>query len=1006
LRISQRSIEEVREAANIVEVASEFTALRRQGTRFVGLCPYPDHSEKTPSFSVTPDRGFYYCFGCLEADEQIWTSKGLIPIAAAEVGDRVFGLDGRPEVIIDKMFKSGSTLRIRTGAAKEGIELTPDHWCVFVKKEEALRAISRVHLRYSGSDQIRLSSKLRKWDLDARLSVEHASSVKEGDFWLYPVVPDEDRDVSSLAGEHVIKAYTKGPRTERITKLHLNPDTAWLYGVWLAEGSLYRGGVRWTFGAHEAEGLTPKVALILEKEFGRESTTIVRPDKNICEVTCSSTDLAALFGHWFGRGCANKRVPGNALNWTRECQAAFIQGYVNGDGCASNGFTSVATVSEELAYGIFALCIQTRRACSLSATPARPGKDGIRRKKTYYVHIPSRESLKGFFAQLDGTDYFWSVVQEVETAREEPTTVVDITTTGSHTFLTKMGITHNCQRGGDAIKLVSELKSFSFVDAVSYLAERSGIELEFEGSGDSEAARERTLRRRAIHKALAAATVYCHKYLLKSQSPGAEHARNYLKSRGITRSTIEEFRLGYAPPRGISGFVKAAAKLGFEREILEAAGLLSARGGERFAGRITFPISDRRGRIVGFGARALGDVHPKYLNSPESEIFNKRNLLYGFPQVLEAIRKERAVLIVEGYTDVLMLYQSGIKNVVATLGTATTPAQLRALSGYADRVYLLFDPDEAGEKATQKVRSAAKEAIDPGDPRKRTGVRNVRGATVAAARMKLDLRVLRLSEDPADWLREHRPEEFTELLSGAVPILEYVFRHKIQGLRNADTAERSRAMSEIRDLLREIRVEDPIFYQDAIRLAAETLSINPEILEEGRASAPPAKPSRKSAPTDPLDRAGRELLALAFAYPDLMAEFLRDGLKIRSLPEPVVLQADDFGDESQAGVFSLLQEHAGENVDAILADERAQSHLDLISALVSEGTRDVITTDRNRRGEKIVPSRADAAQAWIGLKLLSCERAKRDTEDLDEKERIRDRMQTLKEALHTVSAEP
>jgi DNA primase len=385
-----------------------------------------------------------------------------------------------------------------------------------------------------------------------------------------------------------------------------------------------------------------------------------------------------------------------------------------------------------------------------------------------------------------------------------------------------------CDKGGDAIKLIMDLKAFSFVDAVSYLAERSGVELQFEGGADSEAAKERTLRRRAIHKALAAATVYYHKYLLKSQSPEAEHARNYLKSRRIDFSTIEEFRLGYAPPRGVSGFVNAAAKLDFERGILEAAGLLSARGGERFAGRITFPISDRRGRIVGFGARALGDDHPKYLNSPETEIFNKRDLLYGFPQVLEDIRKERAVLIVEGYTDVLMLYQSGIKNAVATLGTATTPAHLRTLSGYADRIYLLFDPDEAGEKATQKVRSAAREAIAPGDPRKRTGVRNVRGATVAAARMKLDLRVLRLSEDPADWLREHQPEEFTELLSGAVPILEYVFRHKLQGLRNADTAERSRAMSEIRDLLREIRAEDPIFYQDAIRLAADTLSINPE----------------------------------------------------------------------------------------------------------------------------------------------------------------------------------
>ena len=562
-----------------------------------------------------------------------------------------------------------------------------------------------------------------------------------------------------------------------------------------------------------------------------------------------------------------------------------------------------------------------------------------------------------------------------------------------------------CSRGGDAIKLVSELKNFSFVDAVSYLAERSGVELEFEG-GDPEAAKERNLRRRSIHKALAAAAVYYHKYLLKSRSPEAEHARNYLKSRRIAFSTIEEFRLGYAPPRGVSGIGKAAAKLGFDREVLGAAGLLSARGGERFAGRITFPISDRRGRIVGFGARALGEDHPKYLNSPETEIFNKRDLLYGFPQVLEAIRKERSVLIVEGYTDVLMLYQSGIKNVVATLGTATTPAHLRTLSGYADRIYLLFDPDEAGEKATQKVRSAAREAIDPEAPGKRGGVRNVRGATVAAARMKLDLRVLRLSEDPADWLREHQPEEFTELLSGAVPILEYVFRHRIQGLRNADTAERSRAMSEISELLREIRVEDPIFYQDAIRLAADTLSIDPELLEEGRRPVPSANPSRKPGPIDPLDRAGREVLALALALPDLMAEFLRDGLRISSLPEPVVLNAKDFSDDSQAGVFSLLQEHAGESVDAILADERAQPYLDLISALISEGTRDVITTDRTRRGEKIVPSRADAAQAWIGLKLLSCERAKRNTEDLDEKERIRGRVQTLKQALHTVSVEP
>jgi DNA primase len=555
-----------------------------------------------------------------------------------------------------------------------------------------------------------------------------------------------------------------------------------------------------------------------------------------------------------------------------------------------------------------------------------------------------------------------------------------------------------CSKGGDAIKLVSELKSFSFVDAVSYLAERSGVELQFEGGTDSEVARERALRRRAIHKALAVAAVYYHKYLLKSRSPEAEYARHYLKSRSVKSSTIEEFRLGYAPPRGLSGFVKAATKLGLDRKVLDEAGLLSTRGGERFSGRITFPISDRRGRMVGFGARALGDDHPKYLNSPETEIFNKRGLLYGFPQVSEAIRKERAALIVEGYTDVLMLYQSGIKNVVATLGTATTAAHLRTLSGYADRIYLLFDPDEAGERATQKVRAAAKEAIDPVDSKKQTGMHGIRQATVAAARMKLDLRVLRLSEDPADWLREHRPEEFTELLWGAVPILEYVFRHRIQHVLSADTAERSRAMPEIKDLLREIQIEDPIFYQDAVRLAAEALSINPEILEEPKIPAPPGSYPRKRGPSDPLEEAEREVLALILAHPDLTAKPLERGVQACCLPEPFMLRAEDFGDETDARIFALLREHAGEDLGAVLSDERARDLMDRLVGLGAEA--------EEIRKKDLYSSEASVRMTWLRLGILSRERSKRQTHDLDEKETLHAQIQALREALRVVSAEP
>ncbi len=965
LRVSQRSIEQVREAANIVEVASEFTALRRQGTRYSGLCPYPDHAEKTPSFSVTPDRGFYYCFGCLEANERIWTSRGLIPIIESEIGDEVIGLGGQREKIVDKEVKTGSTLLIRTGAAKEGLELTPDHWCVFVKRDEAVRTVSGLHRRGRDDEKLRLSSRLRGNVAPVELSVSRASDVRPGDFLLYPVIPDGDRDDSPLSGEATIKAYTKGPRNRRITNLHVNESTAWLYGLWLAEGSLYRGGVKWSFGAHESETLAPQVARLLEQEFGRSSTMSTRTEKNNCEVTCSSTDLCALFSRWFGRGCANKRIPLEALYWTTACQEALIEGYLAGDGCLRNGETRAEAVSEELAYGIFALCVQSRKVCSLNSTPVRVGDDGVKHQKAYSIHLLRKESLKGFFAPVAGANYYWSAVRDIEVCKEEPTTVVDIATTGSHTFLTRMGITHNCQRGGDTIKLVSELKSLPFAEAITYLAERSNIELEYEGSSPAElkAAGERSARRRSIHKALAATAVYYHKYLLNSQA--AEPARRYLQSRQIEPSTIEEFRLGYAPARGSSGLLGALERLGLDRVSLDAAGLLSSRGGERFSGRITFPISDQRGRIVGFGARAMGDAQPKYLNSPETEVFNKRDLLYGFPQVAETMRKERSALVVEGYTDVLMLYQSGIKNAVATLGTATTPAHLRTLSRFAEKIYILFDPDAAGEKAIER-------------------------AAATAAELKMDLRVVRLPEDPADWLLHHPPEEFAGLLSGAVPILEYSIRRIVRRARGADAMERSRAVPEVKALIHEVK--DPVLHREALRLASEALGVGQEVLQEPEPDfAEEARPGRRRTPGDPLWQAGREVLALIIARPDLTSKLLEEGLSFPKLHEPVKLRAEDFGDEDQRGLFASLLESGG-NTDNILADERARPFMDQIGALAAEG-------------EKLYPSEIAAREAWLRLKILSRKRDKNETPDYDEKDRIHSEMQSLVAALRTISIE-
>ena len=525
-----------------------------------------------------------------------------------------------------------------------------------------------------------------------------------------------------------------------------------------------------------------------------------------------------------------------------------------------------------------------------------------------------------------------------------------------------------CQKGGDAIKLVTDLKSLPFVEAVTYLSERSGIELEFEGGTDSDsrAAKERNERRRAVHKALAAAAIYYHKYLLKSQSSEASVARKYLKDRGFEDSTIEEFRIGLAPPSGNSGFLEAVGRLGIDRKALAAAGLLSQRGGERFAGRVIFPISDRRGRIVGFGGRAMGDAQPKYLNSPETEVFDKRNLLYGFPQVMEPIRKQRAALVVEGYTDVLMLYQSGIKNAVATLGTATTPGHLRTLSSYADSIYVLFDPDAAGEKAIER-------------------------AAATASELKVDLRVLRLPQDPADWLLQHSPEEFEALISEAVPILEYGIRRIVGRTRGTGATERSRVVPEIQSLVREI--QDPVLYREALRIAGEALGVDPEALRESSPqNSVPTRPS--NAPKryeDPIENSRREVLALILARPDLTRSPLKEGVDGPGLVEPLFLSPDDFGEGDHARLFELLRNHAGEDLDSIAHDDRARPLMDNIGALYAEG-------------EKLYPSATSVKEAWIRLLILNRELTKRQTQDYDEKDQLHIEVQSLKSALRSIAS--
>jgi DNA primase catalytic core len=254
-----------------------------------------------------------------------------------------------------------------------------------------------------------------------------------------------------------------------------------------------------------------------------------------------------------------------------------------------------------------------------------------------------------------------------------------------------------CGVGGDAISFVRETEGLDFVGAVEFLADRFRVPLDYEEARPGEDARRKQQDR--LRDVLEAAAVYYERRLWEGEDGAV--AREYLESRSLGEQICREFRLGLSPAG--STLVRKAGEKGYSREELAAAGLLSPRGSDYFQRRLMFPLTDPRGRVIGFQARKLFEDDPlrgKYVNSPESELFRKSNVLYGLHLARPAISKQDRAVVVEGNTDVIALRAAGLEPVVASMGTALTERQLAELSKLTSRVYLCFDADAAGEDAT------------------------------------------------------------------------------------------------------------------------------------------------------------------------------------------------------------------------------------------------------------------------------------------------------------------
>ena len=388
-----------------------------------------------------------------------------------------------------------------------------------------------------------------------------------------------------------------------------------------------------------------------------------------------------------------------------------------------------------------------------------------------------------------------------------------------------------CGVGGDAITFVRELEALDFPEAVELLAERYNVELKREREDPQ--AEERRRRRERLLALLERTAGFYATYLWEAEE--ARRARDYLACRGLSPEVLGSFRVGYAP-KAWDRLLVGAQRDGFKPEELLAAGLAQrARSGgllDRFRGRIMFPLADARGRVLGFGARAMRDEQgAKYINTAENDVYHKGRQLFGIDRARAAAAKSGRVVVVEGYTDVLALHQAGIEETVAVMGTALTQDQLGELARAAGRdgtVFLAFDADRSGQEAM------------------------LRAARIAEDR-DLQLRVVQMPEgrDPADLVAAEGAQAVVDRLASALSMLEFAVERTLED-EDLDRPEgRDRALVRARTLI--AAAPDRSARRDhLVRMVADRLDVPVDYVIASVQGRPPREEMRVGAGEEPV----------------------------------------------------------------------------------------------------------------------------------------------------------
>lgn len=473
-----------------------------------------------------------------------------------------------------------------------------------------------------------------------------------------------------------------------------------------------------------------------------------------------------------------------------------------------------------------------------------------------------------------------------------------------------------CNDGGDIFKYVMKKEGMDFKEALRYLADKAGVKLQ-EYTPQQEEQRESADHLRTLLEEVA---LFYHQQL---KTPAGAKTLAYLhEKRGLTDETLESFLIGYSP-NGWDNVLKHFTKRGYSVDDLVDSGMLSqneqGRRYDRFRDRLMIPIRDARGRMAGFGARTMDpDGIPKYLNSPETILFDKGNLLFGLDRARKAIRTLDQAVIVEGYFDVITPHQAGFENVVAPMGTALGEAQLRLLKRYTagNHIVLALDPDAAGQKAILRGLDAARKSLD----REGELAFDARGFLRHEARLQADLRVANLPDelDP-DEIVLRNPDEWTGLIENAKPIVTHVMDVLAEGRDLDDPKVKTDIAAQVLPLIADL--PNPIERETFRQQLARMLRVDERALIGGRQSSgmrvkrspkkrraqaqvAPTQPKMAGvAVVNPAHKLEDYCLGVLVRQPDLLFRLDRALQEIGLSP----LSEEDFGYTENQSLFKIVR---------------------------------------------------------------------------------------------------